>query len=110
MPLPTIGFTALGVVVLAAILVIDDITQTKHAVRRVYPILGRLRYLVEKVGPELRQYIVTSDLAERPFTRSQRAWVYQTAMGVNSAVGLGQQHDVGQTGRGSCRERGCRRG
>lgn len=99
MPLPVIiGLSTFGVVVLLAILVVDDITQTKHAVRRVYPIIGRLRYLVEKVGPELRQYIVTSDLEERPFTRSQRAWVYQTAKGVNSAVGFGTQHDVWKPG------------
>jgi len=99
MPFPVlVGFITLAVIVLLVVLVIDDITQTKHAVRRVYPIVGRLRYLVEKVGPELRQYIVTSDLEERPFTRSQRAWVYQTAKGVNSAVGFGTQHDVWKPG------------
>lgn len=89
---------AAGVVALLALLAVDDIRQEKHAVRRVYPLVGRLRYLVEKVGPELRQYIVTSDLEERPFTRSQRAWVYQTAKGVNSAVGFGTQHDVWKPG------------
>ncbi|MCA9855742.1 MAG: FMN-binding glutamate synthase family protein [Dehalococcoidia bacterium] len=99
MPLPlTAVLVAFGAIALLAILVVDDITQTKHAVRRVYPILGRFRYLVEKVGPELRQYIVTSDLEERPFTRSQRAWVYQTAKGVNSAIGFGTQHDVWKAG------------
>ncbi|MGE3961187.1 MAG: FMN-binding glutamate synthase family protein [Dehalococcoidia bacterium] len=99
MPLPLVVILgAAGLAVLLAILVVDDITQTKHAVRRVYPILGRFRYLVEKVGPELRQYIVTSDLEERPFTRSQRAWVYQTAKGVNSAIGFGTQHDVWKPG------------
>ncbi|MSQ42566.1 MAG: hypothetical protein EXR65_06005 [Dehalococcoidia bacterium] len=47
--------------------------QKRHAILRVYPILGRLRYFVEQIGPELRQYTVTSDLEERPFYRSQRA-------------------------------------
>ncbi|MDA0270491.1 MAG: FMN-binding glutamate synthase family protein [Chloroflexi bacterium] len=82
-----------------ALLAVQDLTQSRHAVRRVYPLVGRLRYLVEKVGPELRQYIVTSDLEERPFNRAQRSWVYQTAKGVNSAVGFGTQQDVGRPGQ-----------
>ena len=51
------------------------------------------------MGPELRQYIVTSDLEERPFNRAPRAWVYQTAKGVNSAVGFGTQQDVWKPGQ-----------
>ncbi len=99
MPLPVmLGLVALGLTALLAVLALDDITQTRHAVRRVYPIVGRFRYLVEKVGPELRQYIVTSDLEERPFTRSQRAWVYQTAKGINSAIGFGTQRDISLPG------------
>jgi glutamate synthase domain-containing protein 2 len=85
------------VVVLVA-LTIQDLMQTRHAIRRVFPLVGRLRYLLEKVGPELRQYIVTSDLEERPFNRAQRSWVYQTAKGVNSAVGFGTQRDVSKDG------------
>ncbi len=91
----------MGLVVTVAlvVLVVDDLLQTRHAVRRVYPLIGRLRYLVEKVGPELRQYIVTSDLEERPYNRAQRSWVYQTAKGVNSAVGFGTQQDVWRPGQ-----------
>ena len=88
-------------VVVAAMLValtVQDVMQRHHAIRRVYPLVGRLRYLVERIGPELRQYIVTSDLEERPFNRSQRAWVYQNAKGVNSAVGFGTQHDLSAPG------------
>lgn len=92
---------ALGLVLVAALalLAAQDLLQERHAVRRVYPLLGRLRYLVEKVGPELRQYIVTSDLEERPFNRAQRSWVYQAAKGLNSAVGFGTQQDVGRPGQ-----------
>ena len=100
MPLPVvIAVIALAVVGILALLAVQDLRQTQHAVRRVYPLLGRLRYLVEKVGPELRQYIVTSDLEERPFNRAPRAWVYQTAKGVNSAVGFGTQQDVWKPGQ-----------
>jgi glutamate synthase domain-containing protein 2 len=90
---------SLGTLLLLAVLAVQDLRQTKHAVRRVYPLVGRLRYLVEKVGPELRQYIVTNDLEERPFNRAQRSWVYQTAKGINSAVGFGTQHDVWKPGQ-----------
>ena len=52
----------LGIVAALAVIAVGDVVQTKHAILRVYPILGRLRYLIEKFGPEIRQYIVTSDL------------------------------------------------
>ena len=89
---------ALVLSVALALLAMQDLVQERHAVRRVYPLLGRLRYLVEKVGPELRQYIVTSDLEERPFNRAQRSWVYQASKGLSSAVGFGTQQDVDRPG------------
>lgn len=98
MPLQLVIVLIAAAILLLVYLFVYDIVQTKHAVRRVYPILGRFRYIFEKIGPELRQYIVTSDLEERPFTRSQRAWVYQTSKGVNSATGFGTQHDVWKPG------------
>ena len=52
-----------------------DLTQRQHAIRRNFPVLGRFRYYLEAVGPELRQYIVTSNDEERPFSRDQRRWV-----------------------------------
>ena len=97
--MPAWGFVVIVAVLALIVVGISDIVQTKHAIPRVYPILGRVRYLIEKVGPELRQYIVTSDLEERPFYRAQRAWVYQTAKGVNSAVGFGTQQDVWKPGQ-----------
>lgn len=84
--------------VVLGLLALQDVLQSRQSIRRVYPLIGRLRYVVERVGPELRQYIVTSDLEERPYNRSQRSWVYQTAKGVNSAVGFGTQHDVWRPG------------
>ncbi len=89
---------ALALSALLTLLAVQDLLQEGHAVRRVYPLLGRLRYLVEKVGPELRQYIVTSDLEERPFNRAQRSWVYQASKGLSSAVGFGTQQDVDRPG------------
>ena len=49
-----------------------DLWQRQHSILRNYPIVGHLRFLLEAVGPELRQYSVTDNDAERPFSRDQR--------------------------------------
>jgi glutamate synthase domain-containing protein 2 len=56
-----------------------DLVQSSQAVRRNYPIIGRMRYLLESIRPELRQYFFESDLDGTPFSRAQRAVVYQRA-------------------------------
>ncbi|MDH3299020.1 MAG: FMN-binding glutamate synthase family protein [Acidimicrobiia bacterium] len=76
-------------VVVVAVMAIIDLFQTRHAVRRNYPLIGRLRYLLEKIGPELRQYIVTDNDEERPFSRDQRRWVYASAKRENQYFGFG---------------------
>ena len=80
--------------VVAAIVVIHDLTQRKHAILRNFPIIGHFRYLFEAVGPELRQYIVTSNTEERPFSREQRRWVYASSKGENNYFGFGTDNDL----------------
>jgi len=53
-----------------------DMYQSRHAIRRNFPLVGRLRYLLEAIGPEIRQYFVETDIAGRPFDRLQRGLVY----------------------------------
>jgi glutamate synthase (ferredoxin) len=74
-----------------------DLTQKKHAILRNFPIIGHLRFTLERFGPELRQYIVTSNDEERPFSRDQRRWVYASAKGENSYFGFGTDNNVEQT-------------
>jgi glutamate synthase domain-containing protein 2 len=74
-----------------------DLTQKKHALRRNFPIIAHARYLLERVGPELRQYIVTSNEEERPFSRDQRRWVYASAKAENNYFGFGTDVDVEHT-------------
>ena len=52
-----------------------DLSQTRHAVRRNYPIIGNFRWLFEALRPELRQYLFESDSEATPFSRSQRSLV-----------------------------------
>jgi glutamate synthase domain-containing protein 2 len=76
------------------ILIVSDLVQTKHAIRRNYPLVGRLRYILERIGPELRQYIVTDNDEERPFTRDQRRWVYASAKKENPYFGFGTDNKM----------------
>ena len=82
------------VVVILAILAIIDVVQTRHAIRRNFPVIGRLRYLLERLGPELRQYIVTDNDEERPFSRDQRRWVYASAKMENQYFGFGTDNKM----------------
>lgn len=80
--------------VLLAIVVIYDLVQTRHAILRNFPILGHFRYWLEAVGPELRQYIVTGNDEERPFSRDQRRWVYASAKAQNNYSGFGSDNEM----------------
>lgn len=53
-----------------------DLIQSKHAITRNYPIIGHIRFLVESVRPELRQYLFETDFEKLPFSRTQRSLVY----------------------------------
>src|SRR5687768_8258421 len=84
---------AVGVAALGAVAA-HDVVQRKHAILRNYPVAGHLRFLLERFGPELRQYIVTSNDEERPFSRDQRRWVYASSKLENSYFGFGTDNDV----------------
>ena len=71
-----------------------DLTQTKHAVLRNYPVIGHLRYMLEYIRPEMRQYFVVSDKEAAPFSRAQRSLVYQRAKGESDKQPFGTQLDV----------------
>ena len=71
-----------------------DLLQKRHAITRNFPILGHFRFLLEGVGPELRQYIVTDNDQERPFSRDQRRWIYSSAKRENPYFGFGTDNDV----------------
>ena len=66
-----------------------DYFQKKHGVLGNYPITGRFRYLLESIRPELRQYFWEADTEELPYSRNQRAMVYQRAKGILAARPFG---------------------
>ncbi len=65
---------------------------------RNFPVVGHLRYLMEKIGPELRQYWVANDKEEMPFTRAERTWVYATSKKQNNNFGFGSSELMYETG------------
>ena len=79
-------------------LFVHDVTQKKHAILRNFPIIGHLRYLIEKVGPELRQYVVADNDEERPFSRDERRFIYATAKQQNAYFGFGTDNDLDRPG------------
>jgi glutamate synthase domain-containing protein 2 len=74
--------------------VIYDLTQRQHAILRTFPIIGHFRYWLEAAGPELRQYIVTDNNEERPFSRDQRRWIYASAKRQNNYFGFGSDNEM----------------
>jgi len=87
-----------GVGAVAVVVAIYDLFQKKHAVLRNFPIVGHFRYWLEAIGPELRQYIVTSNDEERPFSRDQRRWVYASSKKDNNYFGFGTDNDIERSG------------
>jgi glutamate synthase domain-containing protein 2 len=91
--------TVAGVAAASAVAAVAtrDLLQREHALLRNFPVLGRARYLLEAIGPELRQYLVAGNNEERPFTRDQRRWVYASAKKENNYFGFGTDNDIEYT-------------
>lgn len=85
---------SLVVIVPMVIVGIIDMTQTRQAVRRNFPIIGRARYLFEAIRPEINQYFVESNSDGKPFSRNDRSVIYQRAKGELDTLPFGTQQDV----------------
>lgn len=73
---------------------VHDLRQARHAILRNYPVIGHLRFLLEFIRPEMRQYFIESDSEAAPFSRAQRSLVYQRAKGEPDNRPFGTQLDV----------------
>ncbi len=77
---------------------IIDMVQEKQTIRRLYPFLGRFRYMLEAVRPEIQQYFVESNVSGRPIPREFRSLVYQRAKGARDTRPFGTIFDVNRAG------------
>ena len=86
---PVFAMTALG---------FFDMLQTRHTIRRNFPLLGNFRFLLESVRPEIYQYFIETEEEEHPFSREKRSVVYQRAKKVLDTVPFGTKRDVYDVG------------
>jgi glutamate synthase domain-containing protein 2 len=89
-----VALTALCLTILG----VHDLTQPRHSILRNYPVLGHVRWIVELVRPEIRQYLIESDEDAAPFSRVQRTVVYARAKNEGSERPFGTLLDVYRDG------------
>ena len=77
-----------------SLLGVADLVQKRQTLRRNYPVIAHLRYFLESIGPEIRQYFIEADNDERPFSRQQRSLVYQRAKNTLDKRPFGTQLDL----------------
>ncbi len=93
---PHLWFAWIALVVFAVLAGtgVHDLRQARHAILRNYPVIGHLRFLLEFIRPEIRQYFIESDAEAAPFSRAQRSLVYQRAKGEPDNRPFGTQLNV----------------
>ena len=90
-----VTFLVLGGLV---VLGVYDLRQSRSSVLRNYPVIGHIRFMLEYIRPEIRQYFLESDSEAAPFSRSQRSLVYQRAKGEPDNRPFGTQLNVSTDG------------
>lgn len=82
------------VVLIAFVAIRDVFFNKKHIITHNFPVIGHFRYMLESIGPELRQYIVANNREELPFNRIERSWIYASAKNENNYEGFGTDKDI----------------
>lgn len=81
-------------IALALVAIRDIFFQRSHTISHNFPIVGHLRYWLESIGPEMRQYFVANNREELPFNRIERGWIYASAKRENNYEGFGTDRDI----------------
>ena len=81
-----------------AVLFVKDVSQTKNAIRRNFPVIGRFRALFERLGEFFRQYFFAMDREELPFNRAERSWVDRASLGADNTIAFGSTRDLRPVG------------
>ncbi|MBI1398462.1 MAG: FMN-binding glutamate synthase family protein [Betaproteobacteria bacterium] len=92
--------TVVALVLLSAVIFwfVHDITQKKHTILRNFPVIGHLRYFLERQGEYFRQYFFANDREEMPFNRAIRSWVYRLAKNEGGTIGFGSTNNLSEPG------------
>ncbi|WLD95487.1 FMN-binding glutamate synthase family protein [Alkalihalobacillus sp. AL-G] len=92
------GLAFLVPMVLFIWLYLEDARQDEHSVLRNYPVLGKARYIMEKMGPELRQYLFSNNSEGKPFSRNDYVNVVKAGKYVTRMIGFGSERDFSKPG------------
>ncbi len=87
-----------AVMLLVIVLYIIDRAQTQNAIRRNYPVVGRFRYIFERLGEFFRQYFFALDREEMPFNRAERSWVNRASQDADNTVAFGSTRNLSPPG------------
>lgn len=88
------GTVVVSIPVLLIMLGLWDLGQRHHAILRNYPVIGHVRWMVELIRPEIRQYLLEDENEATPYSRAQRSLVYRRAKGVSADHPFGTLMDV----------------
>jgi glutamate synthase domain-containing protein 2 len=93
-------YIAIPLAICAALSIVGsvDLIQTRHAILRNYPLTAHIRFILEEIRPEIRQYFLESEKDGTPFSRDKRAIVYQRAKQALDKRPFGTQNDVYASG------------
>ncbi|MEP1488432.1 MAG: FMN-binding glutamate synthase family protein [Algibacter sp.] len=83
-------------IALVLVAIRDIFFNKRHTISHNFPIVGHLRYWLESIGPEMRQYFVANNREELPFNRIERGWIYASAKKENNYEGFGTDRDIYQ--------------
>ncbi|NRA92509.1 MAG: FMN-binding glutamate synthase family protein, partial [Psychroserpens sp.] len=84
----------LWIIIALGMVALRDIFQQKHTISHNFPVVGHLRFWLERIGPEIRQYFVANNREELPFNRIERGWIYASAKNENNYEGFGTDRDI----------------
>lgn len=87
-------YVVFAVCLLLALLGYQDMIQKRHAIRRIFPLVGRFRYVLEELRPKMYQYFIESDIDGRPINRVDRSTIYQRSKKELETIPFGTQLDV----------------
>jgi glutamate synthase domain-containing protein 2 len=94
----TFTWSVVWVLAVLCLIGVHDLAQRHHSILRNYPVIGHIRWMAELVRPEIRQYLIEADGDAAPFSRSQRALVYQRSKGEAGEHPFGTLMDVYRDG------------
>jgi len=97
--MPTLFIWLSGLVFAVVILTfIFDISQSKNAILRNYPVVGHFRYLFSTLGEFFRQYFFAMDREEMPFNRAERQWVNRASENKSNTIAFGSTKNINTPG------------